>query len=350
MQIKDVARKLKISPRAIRFYEDKGLISPSKQETNSYRTFTEEEIWRLQTIISLRESGMSVADIQKALQETDADNKAQLQYYLEIQRSVVYAQWLEFKHIIETTDTMINLLKQNNSVPIDDIFTLAEGSKRLREIRKNWKDTWNFDQQALTHDERVLHNDDEYKGYEEILDLTWQWVKPRVGEKGLDLGTGTGNLAHRFLQNGIHMAGVDQSKEMMKQCQSKHPQMDIKLGNFLAIPYMDNQFDFIVTSFAFHHISNEQQPLALDEMRRVLKSHGRICIADIMFETESAQEQYMNDLLASGRTDLLTTMQEKHYAICPVLLSWFEENGYITKHAKINDLLYIVYAVPIKPL
>ncbi|KRE96887.1 transcriptional regulator [Paenibacillus sp. Soil766] len=349
MQIKDVANKLNISPRAIRFYEDKGLISPSKQENNLYRTFTDKEIWRLQTIISLRESGMSVADIQKALFEVDTDDKEQLQYYLEMQRSVVFAQWLEFKQIIETTDTMIELLKQNNSLPIDDIFTLAEGSKRLREMRKNWKDTWNFDQQALTHDERVLHNDNEYKGYDEVLDLTLQWVKPRVGEKGLDLGTGTGNLAQRFLQKGIHMAGVDQSKEMIKLCQSKHPQMDIKLGNLLAIPYMDNQFDFLVTSFAFHHISNEQQLLALDEMRRVLKSHGRICIADLMFETESAQEQYMNDLRANGRTDLLSTMQDQHYGICSSLLSWFDDNGYITKHMKLNDLLYIVYAVPIQP-
>jgi putative AdoMet-dependent methyltransferase len=349
MQIKDVANKLNISPRAIRFYEDKGLISPSKQENNLYRTFTEKEIWRLQTIISLRESGMSVADIQKALQEVDADDKEQLQYYLEIQRSVVFAQWLEFKQIIETTDTMIDLLKQNNSLPIDDIFTLAEGSKRLREIRKNWKDTWNFDQQALTHDERVLHNDNEYKGYEEVLDLTLQWVKPRVGEKGLDLGTGTGNLARRFLQKGIHMDGVDQSKEMMKQCQSKHPQMDMKLGNLLAIPYMDNQFDFVVTSFAFHHITNEQQVLALDEMRRVLKSHGRICIADLMFENESAKDLYMKECTANGRTDLLTTLQDQHYAICSSLLTWFDENGYITKHMKLNELLYIVYAVPIQP-
>lgn len=167
--------------------------------------------------------------------------------------------------------------------------------------------------------------------------------------KRLDIGTGTGNLAQRFLRNGIHMAGVDQSKEMMKQCQSKHPQMDIKLGNFLTIPYMDNQFDFVVTSFAFHHISNEQQLLALDEMRRVLKSHGRICIVDLMFENESAQEQYMKELQENGRTDLLTTIQDKHYAICSSLLTWFDDNGYITKHTKLNDLLHIVYAVPIQP-
>jgi putative AdoMet-dependent methyltransferase len=67
------------------------------------------------------------------------------------------------------------------------------------------------------------------------------------------------------------MAGIDQSKEMLKQCGRKYPQMDLKLGNFLAIPYLDGQFDFAVTSFALHHISDEQKLLALDEMRRVLK-------------------------------------------------------------------------------
>lgn len=346
MQIKDVAAKLNISPRAIRFYENKGLLSPSKQDNNRYRSFTEKEVWRLQTIISLREAGMSIADIQKALPEIDAEDKEQLHYYLDMQRSVVFAQWLELKQIIETTDSMIHLLKQTNTLPLDDIFTLAEGSKRLRELRTKWKDTWNFDQQALTHDERVLHNDKEYKDYEEALRLIFQWVKPRGGEKGLDMGTGTGNLAQIFMQNGIPMSGVDQSKEMMKQCQSKHPHMDIKLGNFLAIPYMDNQFDFVVTSFAFHHISNEQKLLALNEMRRVLKSHGRICIGDLMFDNEAAQEQYMNELKENGR---LTMMQDKHYALCSSLLTWFDDHGYITKHTKLNELLYVVYAVPIQP-
>ncbi len=45
VKIKEVADKLKVSPRAIRFYEDKGLIAPSKQEDNQYRTFHDEVIW-----------------------------------------------------------------------------------------------------------------------------------------------------------------------------------------------------------------------------------------------------------------------------------------------------------------
>ncbi|MDB5055452.1 MAG: transcriptional regulator [Bacilli bacterium] len=348
MKIKDVASKLKISPRAIRFYEEKGLISPTKQDNNQYRTFTEKEVWRLQTIISLREAGMTIEDIKKALAEVDEEDKEQLQYYLEIQRSVIFSQWLELKQIIETTDSMIELLKYNNTLPLDDIFSLAEGSKRLREIRKNWRDKWNFDNRAFTHDERVLNNDNEYKDYEEALKITVQWVAPKVGEIGLDIGIGTGNLAGKFLEKGIRMVGIDQSKEMLKQCQRKYPEMEIKLGNFLAIPYVDGQFDFVVTTFALHHISEEQKRLALDEMRRVLKPHGTICITDLMFENETKKEKYLKNLHEKGKTDVINVIENGYLSLCSQLLQWFDENGYITKHKQINDLLYIVYADPIR--
>lgn len=66
MRIKDIAEKLNISARAVRFYEQKGLISPRKQEGNQYRLFTQEDAWRLQTIIALREVGMSVKEIKKS--------------------------------------------------------------------------------------------------------------------------------------------------------------------------------------------------------------------------------------------------------------------------------------------
>lgn len=50
MNIKEAASRLGISARAIRFYEEKGLIQPAKQVSNGYRTYTENDIWRLQTI------------------------------------------------------------------------------------------------------------------------------------------------------------------------------------------------------------------------------------------------------------------------------------------------------------
>jgi len=99
MKIKEVADRLKISQRAIRFYEGKGLIAPSKQDDNQYRMFDEEDIWRLQTIIALRESGMSVSDIRAALSDIDAKGNSQLRYLLELQRSVMFSKWVEMKQL-----------------------------------------------------------------------------------------------------------------------------------------------------------------------------------------------------------------------------------------------------------
>ncbi|MFX3634309.1 MAG: methyltransferase domain-containing protein [Candidatus Pristimantibacillus sp.] len=330
MKIKEMADRLNISPRAIRFYEEKGLVAPAKQGNNQYRDFSEKDIWRLQTIISLREAGMTIEDIKKALIEIEGDDSRELQYYLELQRSVLFSKWLEMKQVIETTDYMIDLLKSQKSLPIEDIYQLAEGSKRLRDQRNNWQDKWNFDRQASIHDQRVINNSLEFKDYELALNLTVKWVSTIPGEKGLDMGTGTGNLAGKLMEQGAIMAGVDQSKEMLKQCRMKFPDMDTKLGNFLAIPYLDGRFDFVVSSFAFHHLTDEQKLLAIEEMRRVLKPHGRICITDLM----RAEEDQFNHI--------------EPYTSVVQMISWFEDRGYFTKVEQINDYLHIVYAIPIR--
>jgi putative AdoMet-dependent methyltransferase len=334
MKIKEVAEKLNISPRAIRFYEEKGLVMPEKQENNQYREFSEQDIWRLQTIIALREAGMTISDIKRALEKIEGADKQELQYYLELQRSVMFSEWLEIKQIIETTDYMISILKRENTLPLDDIYKLAEGSKRLREQRNSWQDKWGFDRLAMIHDQRVLDDDSlEYKDYDRALQLTVKWLSPASGEKGLDIGTGTGNLAGKLMEQGAEMAGVDQSKEMLKHCQRKFPNMETRLGNFLAIPYLESRFDFVVSSFAFHHLTDEQKVLAIHEMRRVLKPHGRICITDLMLTEKQLETTEREDLYLPAISGLLQL---------------FEELGYLTKHQQINELLHIVYAVPIR--
>ena len=334
MLIKEIADKLNISSRTIRFYEAKGLIAPSKHSVNQYREFDVQDVWRLQTIISLREAGMTVADIKLALNEIDSQGNQELRYYLELQRSVMFSKWLEIKQIIETTDHMIEIVKNTQALPLEDIYKLAEGSKRLREQRSSWQDRWNYDQLASAHDKRVLTDHETYRDYEAALTLTVRRLSARSDEQGLDIGTGTGNLAGRLIEQGVKMAGVDQSKEMLKQCQAKYPMLECKLGNFLALPYLNGKFDFVVSSFAFHHLTAAQQVLAIEEMRRVLKPHGRICITDLMLSPE-----HMDEKQASN----------KHtYTDITRLIALFEERDYITKYDRLNEYLHIVYAVPIR--
>ena len=44
-----------------------------------------------------------------------------------------------------------------------------------------------------------------YHNYDEALEQTAHWISPALGEKGLDIGTGTGNLAGKLLQHGADM-------------------------------------------------------------------------------------------------------------------------------------------------
>ncbi|OPA75374.1 transcriptional regulator [Paenibacillus selenitireducens] len=351
MHINELATKLNISPRAIRFYENKGVITPQKHPTNGYRMFSEEDASRLQTIISLRLVGMSIADIMNVLLEIDKGERNEALYSLELQRSMMFTQFVELIHNIKITDRMIDHLKKQQPLGWDEIFELTNGLKSLNDLRSNWRDHWDFDQQAAIHDE-LVHNQElefnQHPSYTQALQTIYQWVHPHKGEKGLDIGTGTGNLASLFFENGVEMAGIDQSKEMLKQCQRKFPEFETKMGNFLAIPYLNHSFDFIVTSYAMHHLTSDQKILALEEMQRVLKPHGRICIADLMFENDETKRMYYQKLEHEGKTPMISQIEHEYYADRSMLLRWFEDHGYLTKTQQMNEILHLIYAVPIK--
>ena len=62
MQIKDVERMTRLTAKAIRLYEEKGLIAVTRGE-NAYRDYDEETVKRLHTIRYLRGAGVSIPDI-----------------------------------------------------------------------------------------------------------------------------------------------------------------------------------------------------------------------------------------------------------------------------------------------
>lgn len=63
MKIGEAAKKAGISPGNIRFYEKKGLLKPAREESSSYRNYTEEDVERLKRILILRKTDLSVENI-----------------------------------------------------------------------------------------------------------------------------------------------------------------------------------------------------------------------------------------------------------------------------------------------
>ena len=66
MLINAVCKECSVTKKAVEYYIEQGLVSPTVQE-NGYRDFSEEDIRRLKKISILRNLGLSVTDIQDVL-------------------------------------------------------------------------------------------------------------------------------------------------------------------------------------------------------------------------------------------------------------------------------------------
>lgn len=78
MLLNEIAKEVGMTKRAIKYYEEKGLLS-IKKDDNGYRNYTQEDVETLKKISIYRKLGISIDDIKKLL-ETD-DKKLLLSIY-----------------------------------------------------------------------------------------------------------------------------------------------------------------------------------------------------------------------------------------------------------------------------
>lgn len=83
MTIKDVENKVGITKANIRYYENEGLISPKRNDTNNYREYSQQDIEQLERIKVLRVHGVPISDIRdlkdgKLNLETVMENRLKL--------------------------------------------------------------------------------------------------------------------------------------------------------------------------------------------------------------------------------------------------------------------------------
>jgi DNA-binding transcriptional MerR regulator len=73
LRIQDVADETGLTPRAIRYYEELGLLTPAARSDGAYRLYDADDLERLRTIKALRdETGFSLAEIGQLLEDEAA--------------------------------------------------------------------------------------------------------------------------------------------------------------------------------------------------------------------------------------------------------------------------------------
>lgn len=73
LKIREVSSRYEISARALRYYEDMGLISSTRSSDYAYRLYDEQAVKRLEQILILRKLNISIKDIQLIFQTSSSE-------------------------------------------------------------------------------------------------------------------------------------------------------------------------------------------------------------------------------------------------------------------------------------
>lgn len=82
-KIGELAELSGVSARALRFYEEAGLLAPGRDPANGYRSYAAEDVNRLQEILLLRHLGVAVRDIAPLLSTTPNERATALARHLD---------------------------------------------------------------------------------------------------------------------------------------------------------------------------------------------------------------------------------------------------------------------------
>ena len=117
--------------------------------------------------------------------------------------------------------------------------------------------------------------------YQELLEKICNELNIIPGEKILEAGCGTGNLALKIKEKGANVVGLDNCKEALDIYRQKDPTAELVLASLEEkLPFPDNFFDKITSNNTIYAIPKEKQLLTLKELYRILKPNGEIVISN----------------------------------------------------------------------
>ncbi|HEX6595073.1 MAG TPA: class I SAM-dependent methyltransferase [Bacillota bacterium] len=201
-----------------------------------------------------------------------------------------------------------------------------------------------FDRWAAVYDQSVAGNDVEYKDVFKSYDKILHEVAHRSSGDMIEFGVGTGNLTKQLVDKGHHIIGIEPSENMRIIAKKKLPEVTIVQGHFLDFPYMDRKVDTIASSYAFHHLTDQEKEEAIKIYARLLNTSGKIVFADTIFIDEEAKEQAIASALKKNYHRLANDLQTEYYTTIPYLDHILKTNRFTTQYKQMNDFVWIIEA------
>jgi len=119
-----------------------------------------------------------------------------------------------------------------------------------------------------------------------------RWLRPRSGERILDIGCGDGTYNYRIALKGAHIIGLDMNRYQLGRAVSHHktPGTGFLCADATYIPVRTGHFDTVMSLCVFEHLPHDQETLR--EAWRILKPKGRVLLTLDSLSNDAVNEEW----------------------------------------------------------
>jgi putative AdoMet-dependent methyltransferase len=203
-----------------------------------------------------------------------------------------------------------------------------------------------FNDWANYYDATVSGKDQEYaevfRGYGDILDD----VAAKAVSPVMEFGVGTGNLTNVLLNKGHKVYAIEPSKTMREKAAEKLPQtVSLEDGDFLSFPAPPEKIQSIVSTYAFHHLTDAEKEEAVEHYGKLLGKGGKIVFADTVFENKEAYQATIEQAEKHTFLNLANDLKTEYYTTMEVLEEIFRKNNFKVKFQRFNHFVWVMEAI-----
>ena len=135
----ELSKQLNISVRTIRYYDQIGLIKPSKKASGGKRYYSQEDIMNLEKILLLKSLNLSLEDSRSILA------KQSMSAILLAHKSLLQEQLHHLDNSLQHTQSLLNILDLEGAVHWEDLISLVAAA----EEKKDWSKYFSVEEQSL---------------------------------------------------------------------------------------------------------------------------------------------------------------------------------------------------------
>lgn len=199
-----------------------------------------------------------------------------------------------------------------------------------------------FDDWADSYEASVAGEEPEYRdvfeGYDNILNA----VTTRVSGTVVEFGTGTGNLTAKLIEAGISVIGIEPNTKMRQATAERFPSIKVMDGDLLQFEAETESIDAFVSTYVFHHLTDEEKREALQKYAELLPTNGKVVFADTAFISQEAKQAQIVKERARGFHHVADDLEREYYTTIPILTKLFNEAGFQVQFTQMNDFVWLM--------